>query len=209
MRAFGVDLGDLVVAHVLLGVLPVVAGLAIALPLGWWAHRSPVARAIVVPLGGALFTIPSLALVVAMPLIIGAGFLSPLNVAVPLTLYVAVLLVRTVAEGLDAVPATVTTAAVATGYRPLGLLVGVQLPLAVPVLTAGVRVASVTSFSLATVGSLVGIESLGDLLTVGFQRSYPEAILAGIVGVLVLAFVADLVWTGVGRMLTPWARAGR
>ena len=207
MRAFGYDLDTLVAAHVALAVIPVVLGLLIALPLGWWAHRVRPARRVLIPLTGALYTIPSLALIVVMPVVLGTGILSPVNVGAALTVYTVALLVRSVAEALDAVPATVTTAAVAMGYRPGGLLLGVQLPLAVPVLTAGVRVASVSAFSLVTVGSLIGVQSLGSLLTDGFEQEYPAMVAVGIVGTLVLAFVFDALWLGLGRVLTPWARA--
>lgn len=207
MRAFGYDIDQLVLAHVLLAVVPVIAGLVIALPLGWWAHRSPVARRVLVPLSGALYTIPSLALIVVIPLVLGTPILSPLNVGVTLTIYTLALLVRSVAEALDAVPAQVTTAAIAVGYRPAGLLLGVQLPLAVPVLTAGIRVASVSSFSLVTVGALVGIDSLGTLMTDGFGQDYPAMVLTGVVGSVVLAFVFDALWLGLGRALAPWSRA--
>jgi osmoprotectant transport system permease protein len=207
VRAFGYDIDQLVVAHVALAVVPVLAGLLLALPVGWWAHRSPGARRVIVPLSGALYTIPSLALIVVMPIILGTGILSPVNVGVTLTIYTLALLVRSVAEALDAVPATVTTAAVAMGYRPTGLLFAVQLPLAVPVLTAGLRVASVSAFSLVTVGALVGIDSLGTLMTSGFEQDYPQMVAAGIVGSLVLAFLFDALWLGLGRVLTPWSRA--
>ncbi|PVZ14854.1 ABC transporter permease [Actinomycetospora cinnamomea] len=208
MRAFGYEIDELVVAHVLLAVVPVLLGLVVALPLGWWAHRSPVARRVLVPLSGALYTIPSLALIVVIPVVLGTPILSPLNVGLTLTIYTVALLVRSVAEALDAVPDTVTTAAVAVGYRPAGLLLGVQLPLAVPVLTAGVRVASVSSFSLVTVGALVGIDSLGTLMTSGFEQAYPLMVAAGVVGSVALAFLFDALWLGLGRGLTPWSRAG-
>jgi osmoprotectant transport system permease protein len=83
----------------------------------------------------------------------------------------------------------------------------VQLPLAVPVLTAGIRVASVSAFSLVTVGALVGVQSLGTLMTDGFQQSYPAMVAAGIIGSIVLAFVFDALWLALGRALTPWVRA--
>jgi osmoprotectant transport system permease protein len=208
VRAFGYDLDVLVVAHVLLALVPVLVGLLVALPLGWWAHRSPGARRVLVPLSGALYTVPSLALIVFIPVVLGTPILSPVNVGLTLTIYTVALLVRSVAEALDAVPATVTTAAVAVGYRPTGLLFGVQLPLAVPVLTAGVRVASVSAFSLVTVGALVGIQSLGTLMTDGFQQDYTAMVATGIVGSVVLAFVFDALWLALGRALTPWSRAG-
>ena len=207
MRAFGYDLDELVVDHVLLALVPVLLGLVIALPLGWWAHLSPGARRVLVPLSGALYTIPSLALIVFVPVLLATPILSPVNVLVTLTIYAVALLVRSVAEALDSVSATVTTAAVAVGYRPPGLLLGVQLPLAVPVLTAGVRVASVTTFSMVTVGALVGVQSLGTLMTDRFQQDYTAMVVAGIVGSIALAFVFDALWLGLGRALTPWSRA--
>ncbi|MEJ2885427.1 ABC transporter permease [Actinomycetospora aeridis] len=207
MRAFGYDLDTLVIAHVLLALVPVVLGLLIALPLGWWAHRSPGARRVLVPLSGALYTVPSLALIVFIPVVLGTPILSPVNVGLTLTIYTVALLVRSVAEALDAVPASVTLAALAVGYRPAGLLLGVQLPLAVPVLTAGLRVASVSSFSLVTVGALVGIDSLGTLMTDGFQQDYTAMVVTGIVGSIVLAFIFDALWLALGRALTPWSRA--
>lgn len=208
MRAFGYDLDELVVAHILLAIVPVIVGLAVALPLGWWAHRSPAVRRVVVPLSGALYTVPSLALIVFIPVLLGTPILSPVNVGLTLTIYTVALLVRSVAEALDAVPDTVTTAATAVGYRPVGLLLGVQLPLAVPVLTAGVRVASVSAFSLVTVGALVGIPSLGTLMTDGFQQDYTAMVATGIVGSVLLAFVFDALWLALGRTLTPWSRSG-
>ncbi|GLZ48746.1 glycine/betaine ABC transporter permease [Actinomycetospora sp. NBRC 106375] len=207
MRAFGYEIDELVVDHVLLAVVPVLLGLVIALPLGWWAHRSRGARRVLVPLSGALYTIPSLALIVFIPVLLATPILSPLNVLVTLTIYAVALLVRSVAEALDSVSDTVTTAAVAVGYRPTGLLLGVQLPLAVPVLTAGVRVASVTTFSMVTVGALVGVQSLGTLMTDGFQQDYTAMVVTGIVGSIALAFVFDALWLGLGRSLTPWSRA--
>ncbi|GAA4930248.1 osmoprotectant transport system permease protein [Actinomycetospora succinea] len=207
MRAFGYDIDQLVIAHVLLAIIPVILGMIIALPLGWWAHRSRGARRVLVPLSGALYTIPSLALIVFIPVVLGTPILSPVNVGLTLTIYTVALLVRSVAEALDAVPASVSLAALAVGYRPAGLLLGVQLPLAVPVLTAGLRVASVSSFSLVTVGALVGIESLGTLMTDGFQQDYTAMVVTGIVGSIALAFIFDALWLGLGRALTPWSRA--
>lgn len=207
MRAYGYDIDQLVIAHVLLAVVPVLVGLLVALPLGWWAHRSRPARRVLVPLSGALYTVPSLALIVFIPVVLGTPILSPVNVGITLTVYTVALLVRSVAEALDAVPDTITTAAIAVGYRSAGLLFGVQLPLAVPVLTAGLRVASVSAFSLVTVGALVGIPSLGTLMTDGFQQDYTAMVVTGIVGSVVLAFLFDALWLALGRSLTPWMRA--
>jgi osmoprotectant transport system permease protein len=193
--------------HLGLALLPVVIGFVISLPLGWVAHRWRVARAILVPLSGLLFTIPSLALFVVMPALISTRILDPINVQVALTVYTVALLVRSVADALDAVPGHVVAAANAMGFRQLRRFLTVDLPLSVPVLTAGVRVAAVTNISLASVGAVIGVESLGSFLTEGFNRSNYSEIIAGILAIVILALLVDAILTVVGKMITPWTRA--
>ncbi len=209
MRLFGEDILPLALEHVVLAVVPVLIGLVISLLLGWWAWRVPLVRRIVVPLTGVLYTVPSLALFVVMPLILGTRILDPVNVVAALVLYAVALLVRSVVDGLDDVSDDVMTAAVAMGYRPFGLLVGVQLPLAVPVLIGGLRVATVSSFSLVAVGAIIGQGALGALFTQGFERFYTAQIVFGLVSIVVLALVFDALWVLVGRLLAPWTRASR
>ncbi|MDQ3579919.1 MAG: ABC transporter permease, partial [Actinomycetota bacterium] len=190
--------------HLWLALVPVVIGLLISLPLGWVASRWRIARLILVPAAGLLYTIPSLALFVLMPLILGTTILDPLNVQAALTIYTVALLVRSVSDALAAVPTSVTAAANAMGYRPVGRFFSVELPLAVPVLIAGVRVAAVSNISLVSVGALIGVGGLGSFLTAGFQlRNYSE-IIAGILLILVLALVVDALLAVAGRVLTPW-----
>jgi osmoprotectant transport system permease protein len=202
-------IGALTLQHLGFALPPVIIGLVLAIPLGWLANRTSTGRTIVINLAGLLYTVPSLALFVVMPLILGTRILDPVNVVVALTVYSVALLVRTVADALDAVPSTVTTAATAVGYRPLGLLFGVQLPLTVPVLVAGIRVASVSSFSLVAVAAIIGQGALGTLFTTGFERDYPAEIVVGGLLILVLAFVADGLWLLLGRVLAPWQREQR
>jgi osmoprotectant transport system permease protein len=205
--------GDTVLAalqqHVLLALLPVVFGLLIALPIGYLAHRY---RWLYPPLLGVssiLYAVPSLALFVVLPGLLGTRILDPVNIVVALTIYTVALLVRTVVDGLSSVPATVTAAATAIGYRPLGLLTKVELPLAVPVILAGLRVATVSNVSLVSVGALLGVGGLGALFTDGLQRDYLAPILVGIVLSVALALLLDTVIVGIQRVLTPWARAGQ
>ena len=195
--------------HLVLALLPVLIGFVISLPLGWVAHRWRLARTILVPLSGLLYTIPSLALFVVMPALIGTRILDPLNVQVALTIYTIALLVRSVADALDAVPGHVVAAANAMGFGQLRRFFTVDLPLSVPVLTAGVRVAAVTNISLASIGAIIGVESLGSFLTEGFNRSNYAEIIAGIVAILVLALVVDALLLLLGRLVTPWTRARR
>jgi osmoprotectant transport system permease protein len=202
-------IGELTLQHLWLALLPVALGLVISVPLAWLATRSPVARIALLTVTGLLYTVPSLALIVMLPLVLGLGILSPVNVVVALTIYTVALLVRSVADALDAVPSVVVAAATAMGYTPLRRFVAVELPLAVPVTVAGLRVAAVSNMSLVTVGAIVGIGGLGVLFTDGFQRDIPAEILTGIVLVMVLALVVDALLLALGRAVTPWARAGQ
>ena len=199
---------DLLVEHVWLALVPVALGLLLALPLGWAATRVPWLRFALLSSAGLLYTIPSLALFVSLPVVLGTRILSPLNIVVALTLYTVALLVRSVADALDAAPPAVLTAATAMGYRPLRRFVAVELPLAVPVIVAGLRVAAVSNISLVTVGSLIGIGGLGELFIVGFQRDYLTPLVVGLVGTLALALVIDAVLLLGDRIATPWARTG-
>ncbi|WP_424189301.1 ABC transporter permease [Actinokineospora sp. G85] len=196
--------------HLWLALVPVVVGTLVSLPLGWAAARSKVAKAILIPVSSLLYTIPSIALFVIMPVVLGTKILDPFNVQAALTVYTVALLVRSIADALTAVPESVTTAATAMGYRPLGRFFAVELPLAVPVLVAGVRVASVSNMSLVAVGQLIGVGGLGFFLLDGAQTSPPNfaEIIAGIVAIVLLALVVDGLLALLGRLLTPWARVG-
>jgi osmoprotectant transport system permease protein len=145
---------------------------------------------------------------IVLPAILGTQILDPLNVVVALTIYTVALLVRSVADALGAVPALIVAAATAMGYRPGRRFVSVELPLAVPVLIAGLRVAAVSNISLVSVGALIGVGGLGQLFTEGYQRDFPTEILTGIVLTVLLALVIDGILVVVGRFATPWARAG-
>ncbi|MCX6461975.1 MAG: ABC transporter permease subunit [Pseudonocardiales bacterium] len=202
-------IGELTLQHLWLALLPVLLGLVISVPLAWLATRAPAARAVLITVTGLLYTVPSLALIVMLPLVLGLGILSPLNVVIALTIYTVALLVRSIADALDAVPTVVVAAATAMGYTPLRRFVAVELPLAVPVTVAGLRVAAVSNMSLVTVGAIVGLGGLGVLFTDGFQRDIPAEILTGIVLVLVLALVVDALLLLAGRAATPWARVGQ
>ncbi len=204
-RNAGLILG-LLGQHLLLSLIPVVVGLVFAVPLGWLANRSPRLRAVLVPTAGLLYTIPSLALFILLPGLLGTRILDPVNIIVALAIYTLALLVRTIADALAAVPAMVVAAATAMGFRIGRRFLAVELPLAVPVLIAGLRVATVSNISLVTVGSLIGVGGLGGLFTDGFQRDFPTEIITGIVLVVALALIADAALLGIGRLATPWVR---
>lgn len=195
-------------AHTYLAGIPLVVGLVLAVPLGWFAHRFPSVRPVLVVGSGLLYTIPSLALFVLMPLVLGTKILDPTNVVVAMTVYTVALLVRTVTDGLGSVPDDVTAAATAMGYGRLARALTVELPLAVPVIAAGLRVAAVSNVSMVSVASLIGVSQLGTLLTDGYGRAFPEMLLVGIVATLLLALAFDAVIVLLTRLLTPWVRAG-
>ena len=193
--------------HLYLALLPIVLGFAISLPLGYLAVRFTWLYHPLINTFGVLYSIPSLALFVFLPVILGTKVLSPINVVVALTIYTVALLARTVADGLRAVDPVVVQAATAMGYRRTRRLIEVELPIALPVILAGLRVATVSNISLVSVGSLIGIGGLGQLFTRGFQLFYLEPIMIGIILSVLLAGIADLIIVLVQRALTPWTRA--
>jgi osmoprotectant transport system permease protein len=201
-------IGNLTLEHLVFALPPVVLGLVLAVPLGWLANRTRVGRTVTINVAGLLYTIPSLALFVLLPPVLGTRILDSANVYVALTVYTVALLVRTVADALSAVPPIVVNSATAMGYTPFRRFAAVELPLSIPVVVAGLRVAAVSSISLVTVGALIGFGGLGKMFTDGFQRDIPAEILTGMVLVLVLAVVVDGLLLLVGRVLTPWDRIG-
>jgi osmoprotectant transport system permease protein len=196
----------LTVIHLRLALIPVLLGLVIAVPVGALVWRHTALRRLTTLTASIIFTIPSLALFVVLPLIIPTRILDETNVIVALTLYTTALLVRAVPEALDAVPGHVRDAAAAVGYTRIGQLLKVELPLSIPVLTAGLRVVAVTNISMVAVGSVIGIGGLGTWFTEGYQADKSDQIIAGIIAIFVLAVIIDVLILAAGRLVTPWAR---
>jgi osmoprotectant transport system permease protein len=203
------DAWALTLIHLRLSLVPLLLGLLIAVPLGAYVRRSKTLRRLTTVTASIIFTIPSLALFVVLPLIIPTRILDEANVIVALTLYTVALLVRVVPEALDAVPPAVLDAATAVGYRPFTRVVKVELPLAIPVLIAGLRVVSVTNISMVSVGSVIGIGGLGTWFTEGYQADKSDQIIAGIIAIFVLAIVIDTLIMLIGKAATPWISAGK
>ena len=197
----------LTLIHLRLSLIPVALGIVIAVPLGALVWRNTVLRRLTTLTASVIFTIPSLALFVVLPLIIPTRILDETNVIVALTLYTTALLVRAVPEALDAVDSRVRDAASAVGYTRLGQLLKIELPLALPVLIAGLRVVAVTNISMVAVGSVIGIGGLGTWFTEGYQSDKSDQIIAGIIAIFLLAILIDMLILLIGRALTPWARA--
>ncbi|MGQ0615723.1 MAG: ABC transporter permease [Acidimicrobiia bacterium] len=190
--------------HIALTAMAVGIGLAIALPLGIaaarWRWLYPPSLAVT----GVLYTVPSLA---AFALLIPVTGLSRTTALIPLTGYTLLILLRNVVEGLDGVPAEVRDAADGMGYGRLRRLLRVELPLALPAIVAGVRVATVTTIGLAAVAGLLAIPSLGNLIYVGQNRPIRTAITVGIALSVALAVVVDVALLAAQRLLSPWATA--
>ena len=192
--------------HLVQAIVPLVLGVLAAVPLAQLARLNPVVGSVLLTGSSILYTIPSLAMFVFLPVVLGTRVIDPVNVIVALSVYAFSLLVRSTLDALDSIDDGVRQAAVAMGYTPVRRFLTVDLPLSLPVLFAGLRVVSVTNISLVSVGALIGVPSLGTLFTDGLFRSFPTEIAVGIAIILLLALVLDLLLVLVERLLTPWTR---
>ncbi|MFJ9771311.1 ABC transporter permease [Kitasatospora sp. NPDC101157] len=196
-------LGNLLGDHAVIALVPVLIGLLLAVPLGLACARFPRLYQPLSAVFNIVYALPSLAVFVV--LIPYTGLATQATVMIPLTFYALAVLLPTTVDGLRAVPDAVRQAATAMGYGPWHRLTAVELPAAVPYLIAGLRVAAVSSISLASVGALVGRGGLGYLFIDGFQRTFPTPIVAGIALIAVLALAVDLLLVAARRLLAPWA----
>lgn len=199
-------IGELTVVHLRQSAIAIALGLIVSLPLGWVAWRYRLLRGWVITITGLLYTIPSLALLILLPTVFAYSALSETNLVVALTIYAVAIMVRSVTDGLDSVDEDVRRSATAVGFSGVRRFFQVELPLAGPVILAGLRVTAVSTISLATVGILVGVTNLGYLFTNGLQRRIIPEVLAGVVAVMILALVIDGLLILAGRVVMPWTR---
>jgi osmoprotectant transport system permease protein len=194
------------VQHVYLTAIALTVGFAISFVLALWVVRRRMLYGPVIGVAGILFTIPSLALFAALVPITG---LSVLTAVVPLVLYTLVIFIHNIVTGLEGVPAEVVEAASGMGYSRGQRLWQVELPLAIPLLVAGLRVASVSTIGLVTISALIGdaYGGLGFFITEGIRHSFPTEIYTGAILSMALAVVADLIFVRLQRRITPWSRA--
>jgi len=200
------DLADALVQHVEIVVVSVLLGLAVAVPLALLARRYRKLEGLIVGATTAIYTIPSLALFSLLVPVTGLGLTT---VVIGLGLYSLTILVRNILEGLRAVPADVRESALGMGYAARRLLWRVEVPLALPAIMAGLRVATVSAVALTTVGAILDYGGLGDLLVDGTQTNFQAQVLATSVLCVLLAVALDLLLVAVQRMLTPWTRKAR
>ena len=192
-------------SHVELTAYALGLALLVAVPLALLVRRSRLGRLVVLGIGGIVYTIPSLALFVLLGPVF--GFTSSLPVVIALAAYDVQVLMRQLLVGLDEVPGDVVEAAVGTGYGRLALLLRVELPLALPALLAGLRLAAVSTIALVTVGAVIGHGGIGALLFAGFTTDFKAQQLTSLVLVVALALAVDLLLQLALRLLTPWRSA--
>jgi len=199
-------IGSLLVEHVILAVLPVLIAFVVALPLGFLVHHTRRAANIILAFLGVIYSIPSLALFVMLPLILGTKILDPLNIVVALAIYSTALLIRSVVDGLRSVPASVKQSATAVGYGWPRRLFRVELPLGMPVIFAGLRVVTVSNIALVSVAVLVGSGALGKLFDLGFASSFYTPIILALILMLALSLIFDALILLIQRGTLPWLR---
>jgi osmoprotectant transport system permease protein len=195
---------NLLTDHLTMAVVPIVVALVFALPLGLACVRW---RWLYQPTSGLMNVIYALPSLPVFMLLISVTGLSQATVIIPLTFYGMAVLIPAVVDGLNSVPDHVRQAAVAVGFTPTRRLLQVELPIAAPVVLAGLRVVAVSSISLVSVGALIGQGGLGGLFTRAYQNPFMPPVVTGIVLIVALALVADGLLVLAQRLLTPWVRA--
>jgi len=189
--------------HIELTIATVAIAAAVGIPLAVLAYKVRVLTGPILAFSGVLYTIPSLALFALLGPILGLTFST---VLIGLVLYALLAIVRNALTGLRQVPPDVRDAAKGMGYGRVGLLWRIELPLALPGILTGLRIATVSTVALVTVGTLVGFGGFGNVILTGFNNNYYKAqIMAGTIGCLGLALILDLVLIGLGRLVMPWA----
>ncbi|HEY6666707.1 MAG TPA: ABC transporter permease [Propionibacteriaceae bacterium] len=199
-------IGSLLVEHIVLALLPVLIAFVVSLPLGFLVHKTKRAANLILAFLGVIYSIPSLALFVMMPLILGTQILDPVNIVVALAIYSTALLVRSVVDGLRVVPLAVRQSATAVGYGWSRRLFKVEFPLAMPVIFAGLRVVTVSNIALVSVAVLVGSGALGKLFDLGFASDFYTPIIIALILMLALSLIFDALILLIQRGTLPWLR---
>ena len=199
-------IGELTLTHLTIAVPAIIASVLIAVPIGAWAQRSKGVGGVVLSFLTVLYAVPSLPLLIVIPVLSGVALRSRVNMVVVLTIYGIAVLIRQCAEAFAAVPTDVLESADALGMSRLRRFCTVELPLAIPVIVSGTRVVITSTVALVTIGAFIGVRSLGTLFTDGFQRGLTVEVVAGLVMTIALALLLDALAVGVGALMTPWRR---
>ena len=200
----GAFITGLTTTHLWISLVPLVIGALLAIALAKFIPTKLVSTAN--GLFSGIYAIPSLALFVALPVLLGTSYLGPTNVLIALTAYVIASMFFSARDAFAQVPDSANLIAKAQGLNPWQHFIHVQLPLAMPGLIAGLRVAAASTVSMASIGAVVGTRNLGYLFLDGFQRKIPDEIISGLIVIFVIAIALDLSIWFVGRLLTPWAQ---
>lgn len=196
-------IGAALAQHIELTAIAVGVGLLLAVPLGLLGWRRRILRGPIFSITGILYTIPSLSLFAMLLPFTG---LTILTAEIGLVSYTLLILVRNIIVGLDSVAPEIREAARGMGFRPLAQTISIDIPLAIPAIVAGVRIATVSTIGLVTVTALIGEGGLGSLIYDGLLRDFKTPLVVGMLLSVMLAVVADLSLAGVQRLVTPWAR---
>ncbi|MFV0307452.1 MAG: ABC transporter permease [Desertimonas sp.] len=195
------------IQHLRYTLLAVVLGAVVALPLSYVAVRNHRLYPVLLAVTNALYSIPALTMFVVLGGIV--GYLNDKPVVIAMAIYTLVILVRNMVESLRTVPESVVRSADGMGYRPLRRFVAIELPLAMPGIIAGLRLATVSTVSMISVAGIIGRGALGRMFIDGYRRDIDIEVWAALIAVIVLALVLDLVIYLAGRSVTPWTRVRR
>jgi osmoprotectant transport system permease protein len=198
------DVASRAIEHVELTLLSVAFGLLISFPLAIIAYRHRRLQAPIASVASLLYTIPSLALISLLVTVTGFSYTT---VVIPLTTYTLLILIRNILAGLEGVPEDAKDAARGMGFTDRQMLWRVEIPLAMPVIIAGIRIATVSTIGLITIAALIGRGGFGEFILDGLTEFFWTPLLLGVVLSVALALVADLLLIGVGRLATPWTRS--
>ena len=193
----------LTLTHLYISLVPLAIGSVVAIVLSQ-VVPDRIKSSVAAILGG-IYAVPSLALFVALPALIGTNFVGPTNVLIALTIYVISAMFFAANDAFNSVPQSVMLVAKAQGLSRWQRLFHVEFPLALPGIIAGLRVASASTVSMASIGAVVGVRNLGYLFLDGFQRKIPEEILTGLFGIVLIAVALDLMLWLTGKLISPWS----
>ncbi|MCI1788036.1 MAG: ABC transporter permease subunit [Actinomyces sp.] len=200
---------SLALDHLLLALPAIVITVVVSVPIGRLAHQRPRIGRPLLGIATLLYAVPALPLLIVIPLVFGTPLRSNATMVIALSIYGVALLVRSAEDAFASVDPRVHDAAIAVGNSPRSVFWRVDLPLATPVLISGIRVVTVSTIALVTIGALIGISGLGTLLTDGFQRGIMAEVVTGVVVTIAVAFLLDGLLLIIGRVLTPWRHPSR